>query len=57
MLPQIDRDLAVRTAHPRWLVEKLRKDWHERAGEILDANNRRPPFWIRVPGPSSGDPR
>ena len=48
LLPQIDRDLAVRTAHPRWLVEKLRKDWHGRAGEILDANNRRPPFWIRV---------
>lgn len=48
LLPEIDRDLAVRTAHPRWLVEKLRKDWRDRAGEILDANNRRPPFWIRV---------
>jgi 16S rRNA (cytosine967-C5)-methyltransferase len=48
LLPQIDRDLAVRTAHPRWLVEKLRKDWGERATDILDANNQRPPFWIRV---------
>ncbi|WP_129641224.1 16S rRNA (cytosine(967)-C(5))-methyltransferase RsmB [Peristeroidobacter agariperforans] len=48
LLPKIDRDLAVRTAHPRWLVEKLRKDWGERANEILDANNQRPPFWIRV---------
>lgn len=48
LLPQIDRDLAVRTAHPRWLVEKLRKDWGDRANEILDANNQRPPFWIRV---------
>ena len=48
LLPQIDRDLAVRTAHPRWLVEKLRKDWREQASEILDANNQRPPFWIRV---------
>ena len=48
LLPQIDRDLAVRTAHPRWLVEKLRKDWREQADEILDANNQRPPFWIRV---------
>lgn len=48
LLPQIDRDIAVRTAHPRWLVEKLRKDWGTLADEILDANNRRPPFWIRV---------
>ena len=48
LLPQIDRDLAVRTAHPRWLVEKLRKDWGDRADDILDANNQRPPFWIRV---------
>lgn len=48
LLPKIDRDLAVRTAHPRWLVEKLRKDWGDRANEILDANNQRPPFWIRV---------
>jgi 16S rRNA (cytosine967-C5)-methyltransferase len=48
LLLEIDRDLAVRTAHPRWLVEKLRKDWREHASEILDANNQRPPFWIRV---------
>jgi 16S rRNA (cytosine967-C5)-methyltransferase len=48
LLPQIDRDLALRTAHPRWLVEELRKDWGERANDILEANNRRPPFWIRV---------
>lgn len=48
LLPKIDRDLAVRSAHPRWLVEKLRKDWGDRADEILDANNQRPPFWIRV---------
>ena len=48
LLPKIDRDLAVRTAHPRWLVEKLRKDWGDRANDILDANNQRPPFWVRV---------
>ena len=48
LLPKIDRDLAVRTAHPRWLVEKLRKDWGDQANDILDANNQRPPFWIRV---------
>jgi len=45
---QIDRDLAVRTAHPRWLVAALTKDWGEQAAAILDANNQRPPFWVRV---------
>ncbi|MDY6944187.1 MAG: 16S rRNA (cytosine(967)-C(5))-methyltransferase RsmB [Pseudomonadota bacterium] len=48
LLPLVDRDLAARTAHPRWLVEQLRKDWGDRADDILDANNQRPPFWIRV---------
>lgn len=48
LLPQIDRDLATRTAHPHWLVERLRKDWGDRANDILAANNQRPPFWIRV---------
>jgi 16S rRNA (cytosine967-C5)-methyltransferase len=48
LLPQIDRDLAVRTAHPRWLVELLREDWGDRVDDILHANNQRPPFWIRV---------
>ena len=45
---QIDRDIAVRTAHPRWLVTALTKDWGEEAAAILDANNQRPPFWVRV---------
>lgn len=48
LLPAIDRDLAIRTAHPRWLVERLRQDWGDRTPAILDANNQRPPFWIRV---------
>lgn len=48
LLPQIDRDLAVRTAHPHWLLEMLHNDWGDRANGILDANNQRPPFWIRV---------
>lgn len=48
LLPRIDRDIAARTAHPRWLVDSLRKDWGDRFNDILDANNQRPPFWIRV---------
>jgi len=45
---QIDRDVAVRTAHPRWLVDALAADWGEQVEAILAANNQRPPFWIRV---------
>jgi 16S rRNA (cytosine967-C5)-methyltransferase len=45
---QIDRDVAVRTAHPRWLVDALDADWGEQAEAILAANNQRPPFWVRV---------
>ncbi len=45
---KVDRDLATRTAHPAWLVEQLARDWPERHRQILDANNERPPFWIRV---------
>ena len=45
---QIDRDVAIRTAHPRWLVDALEADWGEQAAAILAANNQRPPFWVRV---------
>jgi 16S rRNA (cytosine967-C5)-methyltransferase len=45
---QIDRDIAVRTAHPRWLVDALVADWGDESQAILDANNQRPPFWVRV---------
>jgi 16S rRNA (cytosine967-C5)-methyltransferase len=45
---QIDRDVAVRTAHPHWLVDALETEWGEQAEAILAANNQRPPFWVRV---------
>jgi 16S rRNA (cytosine967-C5)-methyltransferase len=48
LLVAIDRDPAIRSAHPAWLVAALNADWAERAPAILDANNQRPPFWIRV---------
>lgn len=48
LLAQVDRDVAVRTAHPRWLVDALAADWGEQAAAILAANNQRPPFWVRV---------
>jgi 16S rRNA (cytosine967-C5)-methyltransferase len=44
----VDRDDAIRSAHPRWLFDALTTDWAERTAAILEANNQRPPFWIRV---------
>jgi 16S rRNA (cytosine967-C5)-methyltransferase len=44
----VDEDVSTRFAHPRWLVEKLGEDWGSMCGRILDANNQRPPFWVRV---------
>jgi len=48
LLAEIDRDITLRTAHPRWLVDMLHKDFPEDFAAVLDANNARPPFWIRV---------
>lgn len=48
LLERIDTDIALRTSHPRWLVEALRADYPDDFAAVLDANNARPPFWIRV---------
>lgn len=44
----IDAELAVRTAHPDWLVNQLQHDWPQHVEDILKANNEHPPFWLRV---------
>jgi 16S rRNA (cytosine967-C5)-methyltransferase len=38
----------VRFDHPRWLIERLRKDWPDDWSSILEANNERAPMWLRV---------
>ena len=48
LLQDIDHSLAVRTAHPDWLVDVLMRDWPTEAESMLDANNQHPPFWLRV---------
>ena len=45
---RIDVQLAIRTAHPPWLVEQLQQDWPQQFTTILAANNGHPPFWLRV---------
>lgn len=45
---RVDRSLAVRTAHPQWLVEQLQHDWPIQTETILTCNNVHPPFWLRI---------
>ena len=48
LVAAVDTDLAARSAHPRWLIDALQRDWQQQADDILAANNERPPFWLRV---------
>jgi 16S rRNA (cytosine967-C5)-methyltransferase len=48
LLERLDANLAVRTAHPAWLVDQVRKEWSERADDVLAANNAHPPMVLRV---------
>ena len=48
LLHAVDRDLALRTSHPRWFVDALRRDRGQDAPSVLDANNAHPPLWVRV---------
>ncbi len=45
---KLDGDIVTHTAHPRWLVDALRRDWPDDVGVILDANNREAPLTLRV---------
>jgi len=48
LLEAVDADLAVRTAHPSWFVERLLRERPEQAIAILEANNEHPPMWLRL---------
>jgi len=48
VLARVDADVATRTAHPRWLVDALERDWPDAAAQMLAANNVQPPMWLRV---------
>jgi len=43
-----DAAVAVKYAHPVWLVKQLQADWPNDWEAILAANNERPPFSLRV---------
>ena len=43
-----DFDVVCATAHPAWLVGKLKKGWPDHWQNILEANNKQPPMTLRV---------
>ena len=47
LLSSID-DEQARYSHPYWILKKIKADWPEDWQKILQANNQRPDFWLRV---------
>lgn len=41
-------DGVVRYSHPAWILEKIKRDWPQHWQQILDDNNQRPAFCLRV---------
>ncbi len=35
-------------SHPDWIIDLIKRDWPDDWRNILQANNQRPPFWLRV---------
>ncbi len=50
LLARLDQSIAVRHAHPAWLVDSLQAAWGDRLEDILRANNAHPPMILRVAG-------
>lgn len=48
ILDKTESDDIAKYSHPDWLIALLRIDWPEHWQKILQANNQRPPLWLRV---------
>jgi len=46
--PLLSDNETAQTSHPHWLIEQLKQDWPDEWPKILDANNQRPPMYLRV---------
>lgn len=42
------QDGPQRYLHPGWLLKRLQHAWPEQWQQIVEANNQRPPMWLRV---------
>ena len=47
LLASINSDQA-NYSHPDWMLDKIKKDWPDDWRQILQENNQRPAFWLRV---------
>jgi 16S rRNA (cytosine967-C5)-methyltransferase len=48
LIAQLDADIVTRSAHPRWLIDRLEADWQGETSAVLGANNLQAPLWLRV---------
>jgi 16S rRNA (cytosine967-C5)-methyltransferase len=44
----LDANVAIGSAHPRWLIESIAADWPADLDAIVAANNAQAPLWLRV---------
>lgn len=44
----LESDAEAHTAHPRWLLQRLQRDWPDDWSAIVAADNVRPPFSLRI---------
>lgn len=47
LLAEVDQG-PQRYWHPGWLLKRLQSAWPEHWQQIVEANNQRPPMWLRV---------
>jgi 16S rRNA (cytosine967-C5)-methyltransferase len=48
LFERIDTSVPARTAHPRWLVERICGVWPQQGVAVLEANNAHPPMTLRI---------
>ncbi|MEZ5562916.1 MAG: 16S rRNA (cytosine(967)-C(5))-methyltransferase RsmB [Gammaproteobacteria bacterium] len=48
LLARVMESAEARYAHPAWLIRQVQHDWPEHWAEVLEANQRQPPLWLRV---------
>ncbi len=39
---------VARFSHPEWMLDRFKKDWPEQWQQLIEENNKRPAFWLRV---------
>jgi 16S rRNA (cytosine967-C5)-methyltransferase len=48
ILADVARDQEARFSYPRWWIDRLRTEYPDRFGQVLDAGNARPPLCLRA---------